>query len=170
MIWGYLWFASIPIAIIIGIVREYGVLDRIKGGILFGLVAIIIGACIMTGLNAICYSPSDDLELLETKEIYALKDNSYLSGGGFIYVKVEEEDKYTYMTINEDGSYSKESISKESATDEDIRIKEVDGETPVLKKYSRKSKNEFWSIWDEDCYYFVVPKGTVTHEFNVNLE
>ena len=166
MIWGYLWIIATIIAIIVGIITGYGIGMKILNGFAFGLVTLFVGALIFFGLNFVCFQPTEEAKLVETKEIYALKDNSYLSGhGNFIYVTVEEEDKYSYMVINKDGSYSKESISCE-----DVRIKEVDNTTPILEKYTYESKSSFWSEWSEDYYYFIVPKGSVTHDFNVDLE
>ena len=129
-------------------------------------MGLAIGILLFFIMNSICFQPVEKAECIKTKEVYAFKDNSYISShSGLFYVAIEEEDKYTYMVTNDDGSFSKESI-----TSEDVRIKEVDGETPSLKTYVYKSKNDFWSIWDEKYYCFIVPTGTVTNVYNVDLE
>lgn len=166
MIWICLLVIAVIIAIIVGIVSGWDIGEKIFNGFIYGFITFIVGGLIFAGLSIVCYQPVDEAKLVETKEMYALKDNSYLSGhGSFIYVTVEEEDKYTYMVVNEDGSYSKESISCE-----DVRIKEVDNTTPTLEKYIIESKNSLWSLWSENYYYFIVPKGSVTNVYSIDLE
>lgn len=165
MIWFILIIFGLIIGFIIGFKDGWGILDKLFQGLLVGITGLLISFLIALFLNWLCFIPVDKAECSNTKEVYALKDNMYTSGQGIIYLRVEEEDKYTYMVINEDGSFSKESIIAE-----DVRIKEVDNETPSLKEYVYKSKNEFWSIWDESYYCFVVPTGTVTNIYSVDLE
>lgn len=166
MIWFLLLVVATIAAIVFGFIEGWGVGEKIFFSVACGIGAFLVGGLIFLGANIVCFQPVEKAELTEVKEIYALADNSYLSGhGNFIYVKVSEEDKYSYMVVNEDGSYSKETIQST-----DVRIKEVDGVTPILETYTYESKNEFWSVYSEDYYYFVVPKGTVTHDFSVDLE
>lgn len=166
MIWMRLWIIAIILSIGYGLYEGYGIGEKISYAILFGFLAIFLGGLLTAGLNGICYMPSDKLTLVETQKIYSLKDNTYLSGYGFISVRIEEEDKYTYMFVNEDGTYSKKSIESKY-----VKIKEIDDcKEPVLEVYERESKNEFWSAFTEYCYCFVVPKGTVVNTFNINLE
>ena len=171
MIWVYLCiiatFVAIIGCIVYGICNEWWTIgEKIMYPIGAGLVTFLLGALLMCLLNTICYSPSNKLELKETHKIYSLKDNTYLSGyGGLISVRIEEDDKYTYVAINEDGTYSKKSIEST-----DVKIKEVDNGEPRLEVYIRKSKNEFWSIEYKECYCFVVPKGTVINTFSIDLE
>ena len=166
MFWGYFCIIITIATIVYWLIEGWGVGEKIFYSIIFGLGAFFAGVLIFCVCNILCFQPVEEAKLTDTKEIYALADNSYLSGhGNFIYVTVTEEDKYSYMVVNEDGSYSKESVESEN-----VRIKEIDGETPVLQEYTYESKDKFWSAWTEEYYVFVVPKGTVTHEFNVNLE
>lgn len=166
MVWFLLWIVITIVAIVYGFINGWDIVEKIFLGITYGIMGSLFGLLIFYIGNVACFQPVEKAELTEVKEIYALADNSYLSGhGGFIYVTIEEEDKYSYMVVNEDGSYSKESVESEN-----VRIKEIDGETPVLQEYTYKSKNKFWSAWTENYYVFVAPKGTVTHEFNVDLE
>ena len=169
MIWAYLWIIATIVAIIYGICNAYGILEKIKYAIGYGLVAFIIGVFPMCWMQKICYSPSDKLELQETQKVYSLKDNAYLSGhGNFISVRIEENDRYTYMVVNEDNTYSKKTIKSNN-----VKIKEVDDcKEATLEVYMCESKNEFWSIWSEEnyCFVFVVPKGTVVNTFSIDLE
>lgn len=166
MIWFLLWIIITIVAIVYGFINGWDIGEKIFLGITYGIIGSLFGLLIFYIGSVACFQPVEKAKLTDTKEIYALADNSYLSGhGGFIYVTVTEEDKYSYMIVNEDGSYSKESVESEN-----VRIKEIDDETPVLQEYTYESKNKFWSAWTEEYYVFVVPKGTVTHEFNVDLE
>ena len=172
MIWLYLCFIATFAAIIYGIIRgtthkyEWTIGERILYPIGFGIMTFFGGVLMASLLSTLFYYPSDKLELKETQKIYSLKDNTYLSGyGNFISVRIEENDKYTYMIINEDGTYSKKSIESR-----DVKIKEVDEGDPRLEVYTCKSKNEFWSLEQKEYYYFVVPKGTVINTFSIDLE
>lgn len=165
MIWIILWFVGVIACIVCAIRESYGIWDKIWGAIITGIISFLFGLLCAAGLNDICYIPSDNSTIVETQEIYSLKDNTYLSGYGFISVRIEEEDKYTYMAINEDGTYSKKSIESEN-----VKIKEVDDCTPVLEVYEREPKNKLWCIFPENNYCFVVPKGTVVNTFNIDLE
>lgn len=166
MIWILLIIIGLIAGFIFGFSDGWSLGDKLFNGFLMGVVGFLVGCILFAIMNSLCFQPVEKAEVVEVKEVYALKDNSYISGhGGLFYVTIEEEDKYTYMVANEDGSFSKESI-----TSEDVRIKEVDNETPSLKTYAYKSKNDLWSIWDERYYCFVVPTGTVTNIYSVDLE
>ena len=167
MIWFYLWIIATCIAVIYGACSGWSILERIGCAIGMGFIVCLVGVLIAYGLNVICYLPSDKLELQETQKLYSLKDNTYLSGyGNFISVRVEEEDKYTYMIVNEDGTYSKKTIESDN-----VKIKEIDNcEEPILEVYMCKSRKYFWSAYWEDHYCFVVPKGTVVNTFDIDLE
>lgn len=166
MIWFCLFVIAIIAAIIFGIIEGYDIGEKILNAFVASLGVCCVGLIMLLVLNVMFYSPSDKLELTETQKIYSLKDNTYLSGyGNFISVRIEEDDKYTYMIVNEDGTYSKNSIESKN-----VRIKEVDDVEPILETYIRKSKNEFWSLYSEEHYCFVVPKGTVVNTFSIDLE
>lgn len=166
MIWISLVVIGLILGFIFGFSDGWSLGDKIFNGVLIGIVGFLIGLLMLFMMSRICYQPVENPEPVMTKEVYALKDNSYMSAhGGLFYVAIEEEDKYSYMVVNDDGTFSKESI-----TCEDVRIKEIDNKTPSLKKYVYKSKNDLWSIWEESYYCFTVPTGTVTNVYNVDLE
>lgn len=167
MIWGYLWIIAIIGFVIYGLWIGDGFIEKIFTAIVLGISSFIIGAFVFYGLNALFYSPSDEYVLDEVQEVYSLKDNTYVSGhGGLISVRIEENDKYAYMIVNKDGTYSKASIESE-----DVKIMETnDCTTPALMKYKRPSKNPFLSIDYEEEYVFVVPTGTVVNTFSLDLE
>ena len=166
MIWFGLFVIEIIVAIIYGIIEGWNICEKILDAILFGVWTCFFGFLLMVLLNLMFYHLLDKIELTETQKICSLKDNTYLSGSGnFINVKIEEDDKYTYMIVNEDGTYSKNSIESKN-----VKIKEADDVEPILETYVRKSKNEFWSLWSEEHYCFVVPKGTVVNTFSIDLE
>lgn len=169
MVWFYLWIIVTIAAIIYGICSGYDILEKFKYAIVYGLIALILGLILACLMQEFCFSPSDKLELQETQKVYSLKDNAYLSGhGNFISVRIEENDRYTYMVVNEDNTYSKKTIKSNN-----VKIKEVDDcKEATLEVYMCESKNEFWSIWSEEnyCFVFVVPKGTVVNTFDIDLE
>ena len=166
MVWIFIWLIAMLVIPVLCFCYGYGFFDKIFTSIISLILTFIIGIIAVVGLNSLFYSPVENLELIETQKIYSLKDNSYLSGyGNFISVKIEEEDKYTYMVINEDDTYSKRTIKSKN-----VKIKEVSDKEPVLEIYVCKSKNEFWSMYSVNYYRFVVPNGTVVNTFNVDLE
>lgn len=166
MIWIILAVIAV-IALVTNLIRdEYlDVAEKMLLGTLLAFVFELAAMLLALFMNVMCFVPVEEYTLESTQEIYTLKDNSYISGHGFISVRIEEEDKYTYMVVNDDGTYSKKSIESDN-----VRIKEVDNVTPVLEKYIITSKNQFWSVHSQTYYCFVVPKGTVVNTFNVDLE
>lgn len=163
-----IWFIlAIIITIIITIF--YG----INGGdwfeaILFSSVTLMITFVVALFLSYIFYSPDPDGYIANesrTKELYAISDNTQISGGGFIFVSINEDDMYSYIIKNEDGTYSRESIPCD-----DVKIKEDDSITPKIEYYIRASENTFFSLWEDKYCQITVPEGTVVNTFNIDLE
>lgn len=108
---------------------------------------------------------------LEEISIYALKDNNSVQGEFFLATGyVDEKMYYFYTTKDEEGFLQ---INKVSV--DDGKIKETDISEPKVIVYGERYKSKFARFMfgefnNEKVYKFIVPKNTVTTEFNVDLE
>lgn len=140
-----------------------GFVGVIIGSILGSLTWFIIGSIIGNFLP-------NEIMVDETK-IYALKDSSETNGAVFLASGYSDEKLvYRYIIMTDKGKQIK-TISTSKAYIEEIK----DGE-PVVKKYSYKHKQGYlWFAtnffnWFKDYTVFYVPEGTVTNDFNIDLE
>lgn len=145
-----------------GFVSE-GFFGILKGAFFGLLVWLTIG-------SVIGYMLPSDITYEETK-IYALKDSSETSGAIFLASGYSDEKLvYRYIVMTDKGKQIK-TISAKNAYIEEIK----DGE-PVVRKYSYKLKKGQWWFATSSFNFlknyavFYVPEGTVTGDFNVNLE
>lgn len=107
-------------------------------------------------------------EVVEEQRIYALNDSSAVEGEKFLFSgHIDEQLVYRYVTNNDKGKRIEELDNGE------VYIKEGNY-TPALEHhYNILSKNWhklFANAWFSDEYYiFCVPRGTVTNEYNIDL-
>lgn len=155
--------------------------------ICFGIILDIIGLCMME--EEFRYDDNNS----EIIELYSLKDNlsidgsinSFLTISGSITTKL----KIYYVEKGEDGSYRIKSVEAES---NNVSIEETNDQKPSLKidnctNYFRlgtplKSFSIFTNIFDLDeytrygdidnyrMYTFIVPEGTISYDYNIDLE
>ena len=130
----------------------------IFGSILvFLLATITIGSCAKVDYNKVS----------DTK-IIALKDNQNISGSFYIMGGYVDEDLYYYYATETEFGYKTEKIKADNAY-----IKYTDGETHV-EEYEAQFVNDYVYLFAvptcSNRYIIYCPEGTVTQEFNVDLE
>lgn len=130
---------------------------------LFGLLAwLLLGSIIG------CFMPTIDIK--ETKELYALRDNNQINGSFFLGSgRIDEEMHYVYIVKEDKG---KQMQTLEIDANEIYLNDNVD--TPTLDIYSKDFKYG-WMYWfampETDCeYVFNIPSGSIDYEYNIDLE
>lgn len=168
------WFVIsivVTIAIIVHIWREN--LDDIGFAILGSVLTIVISviatlfivvfsSMIISTDNAVEYSKVDDISIIALKDNQNINGRFYLTGG---YI---DEELYYYYAIETEFGYKTEKIKADNAyikyTDEKPHIEKYEGDFINQRRY-------FWGMpWYDDRYIIYCPDGTVTNEFNVDLE
>jgi hypothetical protein len=124
----------------------------------------------LLALIIISMYPNSELQKVETTTISALKDNaktkgSFFLGSGYInsnqyYFYIEETNKGKKMSkVSVDNAYVKENSTRSYIE---------------RYEYQYTSKFAIWMYgkepWGAEEYIFHVPKGTVTTEFNIDME
>lgn len=130
-----------------------------------------IAVLITIGLIIGCFLPTKYVTT-KTTNILALKDNTETSGSFFLGCgTVEGETVYKYVVETKDGKQVKEIKDDNSAT---IYIREYEGKQKIeYKELEFVNKNNYWfaCLFDKKSkIIFYIPKGSVTNEFNINLE
>lgn len=101
-------------------------------------------------------------------KIIALKDNQNVNGSFYIMAGYVNKDLYYYYTTETEFGYKTEKIRADNAY-----IKYTDGETHI-ERYEGEFANEGTNLWAfpmcSDRYIIYCPDGTVTNEFDVDLE
>ena len=134
------------------------------------MVSFFITAFIVT-LSSDIISMNDNVieynKVLDSK-IIALKDNQNVNGNFYIMGEYIDKDLYYYYAIETEFGYKTEKIKAENAY-----IKYTNDE-PHIEKYNPDFTNEtlyfLGTCTRDDRYIIYCPDGTVTNEFNIDLE
>lgn len=162
---------------------KYVDVDDICEGFLLGLLGIATGLLIslfVCGLIIPGIAMANDAETVITGEeatkLYALKDNSGVSGSFFLGCGSVETDNYIYYITYEDGKgyevknqSSNYNVYIDYLTNENCKY-----EDPVKVEYSCKFKNPILNFltWGPDGWTtFYVPEGSVLENYySIDLE
>lgn len=158
---------GIIIGAIIGYDEYYEVGECVLGGFLGLMVGFVIW--IIVGVFG-CLLPTTDT--FEKREIYALNDSSKLEGKKYLFSGyVEENLVYRYVEATDKGKHVEE-VNMDCGY-----IKDIDSDScPYVEIHSLKFKHKWyylffmdWNVF-EGYSVFYVPEGTVTNEYNIDLE
>ena len=132
-------------------------------GFVAGLIFGLAGSAIATE-NA-----ETKISHTETVEIYALTDTTSAKGRNFLYSGyVNGKLVYRYVIETEKGKQVKELDSKNAYIIED------DTEQPRIeiheKTYENDWLNKFFFIFSNKEYIIYIPEGSITTEYNIDLE
>ena len=101
-------------------------------------------------------------------KIIALKDNQNISGSFYIMGGYVDEDLYYYYAAETEFGYKTEKLRADNAY-----IKYTDGEAHI-EMHRAEFVNDYVNFFafptQNDRYVIYCPEGTVTNEFNVDLE
>lgn len=140
--------------------------DEIVPSIGKSLLVTIIYFCLMFFVSMF---PETEEFLQEEKEIYALKDNNAVSGNFFLASgNISEEPYYFFIEGTERGKIMNK-ISVDNSYLNEGAYK------PHIKVYGHRYISDVWNwmfaeAWGTEVYEFYIPEGTVTTDFNVNME
>lgn len=126
------------------------------------LIVVLSSAIVSSNDNIIEYNKVSDTKII------ALKDNQNVSGSFYIMGGYVDEDLYYYYATETEFGYKTEKVKAENTY-----IKYTDGETHIERYFGEFTKDGlyFWGFpWCYDRYIIYVPDGTVTNEFNIDLE
>ena len=143
--------------------------DKIIGCIATFLLSSLVSAlvCLLASVIMSCFVEVDYSEVSDTK-IITLKDNQNMNGNFYIFSGHVEEDLYYYYATETELGYKTEKVKANNAY-----IKYTDGETHIEKhmgKFANNIANIFGFPMYNDRYIIYCPEGTITNEFNVDLE
>lgn len=129
---------------------------------LLSSIAYFVSSLVTSCFAEIEYNVESDTKII------ALKDNQNVSGSFYLMGGYINEDLYYYYAVETEFGYKVEKIKAE-----DVYIKYTDGETHI-ERYVGKFTNENVNLWAfpmcSDRYIIYCPEGTITHEFNIDLE
>lgn len=168
-------FLAILISLVIGItfiIHEYAYWGFDIGDIVIGILFAVVSFIVMIGITLlISLFPSTELVKVQTNSITALKDNSKHNGSFFLGSGNVGDDQY-YFYIKETSKGKK--MNKVNTDDSYIKEESVN---PYVVRYEHHYKSGFAKILfgernllKSDEYIFHVPKGTITTDFNVDME
>lgn len=162
-------FFIIPVLIFLFFTDDGDIFGSIIGGLGVGLILwYFIGGCIGYEIYDMDEYISEDIELCSFKDNTTIEGVKYLFSG-----KIDEKYVFKYVINTEYGKQVKELTNSN-----DIYIKEIDRlERASMKIYRARGINGKWyyKLFSIKPDYevrtvFEVPSGTVTQEYNIDLE
>lgn len=171
MIWFIIGFIVAVIIIIHGCCDEwYGFWTKIGCSVMSLLLCLSIGAfgvVLTSRIIGVCVDIEYN-DMVSDKKIVALKDNQGISGSFYIMGGYVDEDLYYYYAVETELGYKTEKIKADN-----VYIKYTDGETHI-EEYAGDFANKNLYLWGvpmcDHRYIVYCPEGTITNEFNVDLE
>ena len=158
------------IGIILGIIfwwkDGYEAIEAIFGG----LIGFIIGLFVWFIVSAFCYNLPYN-EIVTTQGICALNDSSEVEGRKFLFSGyIEENFVYRYVVDSDKGKHIEECEVK------DGYIKDIESDNPYVEHHNYEFKHDWFYLFaidwkaSENYSVFYVPNGTITSEYNIDLQ
>ena len=155
------------IFIILGFIIGIFYFEDFFGGFAGALIGLIVYGIV--GLFIGCTLPT--VEHVNSQNIVALNDSSKIEGAKYLFSGYVDEDLvYRYIVETDKGRHIEECKS------DDGYLKEGDSDSPYIEIHTYKFKHD-WYYWfainvesAENYSIFYVPSGTVTNEYNVDLQ
>lgn len=171
MIWLISGFIIAVIVIICGcIFFEWDSIgEKIANSVLTLITSFAISVLVAIFINIII-TPFSEIEysVISDTKIIALKDNQNISGSFYLLGGYADEDLYYYYAIETEFGYTTEKIKAEN-----VYIKYTNDE-PHIEEHQGSFANKKNNLWAfplcSNKYIIYCPNGTVTHEFNIDLE
>lgn len=171
MIWFIIGFIVFIIYTIWSVRNGYDSFDYIIAPILFFVGSVLISFLITFGVsNIMSYSTEATATYEKTAniEITALKDNQNINSNFYLMGGYVEEDLYYYYAKETELGYTTEKVKAS-----ECYIKHTD-EKPYIEKYEGDFAKDWYYIFGfptyDNRYIIYVPEGTVTSEYNIDLE
>ena len=154
------------IGVVVGYNYCYELDEGILGGFLGGLIGVI--AYFIIGSIIGLFLPTKDI--ITTQNLCALNDTTTIEGQTFLFSGyIDEELKYRYLVETKKGIH----VEEKGITNAYIKTIEK-GEQPYIEEYDSVLKSDlyYWfavNLKDNE-YVFYLPEGSITNEYNVDLE
>ena len=167
----------IGIALIVGLfylVKDIWWEESIVELALLILLGIVIWAGIMAvvclafgGIGYAIPEHEQNIRMVHCQEIQALKDNNSIEGRFYLGNGHIGEEQYYYYIVNTEKGYKTEKVKSNNAY-------VVYNDKPYVEKYEAVSFKHWYTyiyaIPATSYYVLYVPEGTITNEFNIDLE
>lgn len=154
-----------------GYCEERYILDSLYGAFLGAILGSLVGLLICLMGNLCCGPCNGPIEIQETAELVAIKDNLGIEGYNFLFSgSVKDELKYYYIYEEPQKGLTTNSI------DADISyIKYVtEGTQPYMEEWVQRheSKVLYWLFFAQETgYTFYLPEGSVIQDYyQIDLE
>lgn len=164
---GFIVFIAVTIYLIY---ENYDDLDEIISSSALTLVVSMLcsfGAFLFAS-GIISCSAEVNYNVASDTKIIALKDNQNISGSFYIMGGYVDEDLYYYYAAETEFGYKTEKLRADNTY-----IKYTDGEAHI-EMHRAEFVNDYVNFFafptQNDRYVIYCPEGTVTNEFNVDLE
>lgn len=161
----------IVLAGLIGATITYSYSQDIVEGILGFFAGILIGMLITLFTFVVISANATEVPVQSSSQpLYALQDGSSTSGAFFLGNGIVSGDmRYTYLIQTVNG------MSMETADVSHAYIKEDDKGKPRVIINTTKFKSDFLNNWFPDMlptetYTFIIPKGSIKYQYNVDLK
>lgn len=157
------------VASIIASIANMDFCDFFAGILLTFILAFVIAAFVVGVISDCMPESAMDFDRTAIQPIIALKDGKGMTGRFFLYSGYVKENLYYYYACETEKGYKK--VERVSAENSYIVYTE---ETPRIEKYEAQSFKETSSwiyaipLYEYNVLY--VPYGTITTEYNINLE
>ncbi len=170
MIWFIIGFV-VAIAIIIKIFcnewNDWG--DKIGGSILTLICTFLVSVAVLLAASIFVNCCAEiEYNVASDTKIIALKDNQNVNGSFYIMGGYIDEDLYYYYAVETEFGYKTEKMRAYN-----VYIKYTDGEAHIERhrgEFTNDIANLFGFPMCDDIYIIYCPEGTITNEFNVDLE
>lgn len=171
MIWFIVGFI-VAVIIIVNICRDnfYDFSEKLTLSTMTLFLSFLGSICVL-GIASVISSSYAEIEynIASDTKIVALKDNQNANGSFYIGSGYVDEDLYYYYAIETEFGYKTEKIRADNAY-----IKYTDGDAHI-EKHEGTFANESLNLWVGVCicndrYIIYCPEGTITNEFDVDLE
>ena len=157
---------GIILGIIFGWKDGYEAIEAVLGG----LIGFIIGLFVWFIVSAFCNNLPYN-EIVTTQPICALNDSSEVEGQKFLFSGyIEENLVYRYVVDTERGKHIEE------CNVDDAYIKDIESNKPYVEIHKYEFKSGWYYLFAidfksaENYQVFYVPNGTITNEYNVDLQ
>ncbi|MBU5331739.1 hypothetical protein KQI61_05980 [Anaerocolumna aminovalerica] len=165
------------IGVIAGIISgirfcDYGVLNKIIGFVVGGIMGFCLGALTWASIGSIIGNllPSE-WQTSSTTNLVALNDSSQINGSFFLGCgTIGEDTAYKYIVNTNKGKQVREINAKNN----NVYIKEYNN-TPKIEIKKWEFINEKYYLfaspaWKDDEVIFYIPEGSVTNNFSIDLK
>ena len=126
------------------------------------LLTIIVSGITCMSEVEMTYTKADE------QPIYAFKDNTMVEGNHFLFSGYVDEELHYFYVVEDELGYHTEKVDAD-----DTYIK-YSKDQPRIEIYTADFANKWVYLWaipiEDDRYIIYCPEGTVTQEFNIDLE